>query len=62
MCFNEYDQVIPMVFGADGKDKPMSLYLDGTPKVFAVLGTKMYYDGAVWQELSLQEIDKSEIK
>jgi hypothetical protein len=62
MSFKEYDQVIPMVFGADGKDKPMSLYSDGSPKIFQVLGTKICYDGAVWQELSLQEIDKSEIK
>ena len=55
MCFNEYDQVIPMVYGADGKEKPMSLKNDGTPKVFTVLGTKIFFDGAVWQELYLQE-------
>lgn len=56
MKFNLYDEVIPMVYGYDGKDRPMSLYKDGTPKRFQVLGTKIYYDGAVWQELSLQEI------
>ena len=61
MSFKMYDQVIPMVYGADGKDRPMSLYQDGTPKVFQVLGSKIYYDGAVWQELSLQEVDKNEI-
>lgn len=61
MSFKLYDQVIPMVYGADGKDRPMSLYQDGTPKVFQVLGSKIYYDGAVWQELSLQEVDKSEV-
>ena len=61
MSFKMYDQVIPMVYGADGKDRPMSLYQDGTPKVFQVLGSKIYYDGAVWQELSLQEVDKSEV-
>jgi hypothetical protein len=26
-----------------------------------VLGTKIFYDGAVWQELSLQEVDKTKI-
>ena len=61
MSFKMYDQVIPMVYGADGKDRPMSLYQDGTPKVFQVLGSKIYYDGAVWQELSLQEVDKRKV-
>lgn len=56
MCFEEYDQVIPMVYGADGQDKPMSLTSDRKPKVFEVLGTNIFYDGAVWQELSLQEV------
>lgn len=55
MSFVENDQVIPMVYGADGQDHPMSLNKDGTPKVFSVLGTKKYYNGAVWQELYLQE-------
>lgn len=55
MSFKLYDQVIPMVYTNNG-DKPMSLYKDGTPKIFQVLGSKIYYDGAVWQELSLQEI------
>ena len=56
MSFKMYDQVIPMVYGADGKDRPMSKNQDGSPKVFQVLGSKIYYDGAVWQELSLQEV------
>ena len=55
MSFKIYDQVIPMVYGADGKDRPMSLKLDGSPKVFTVLGTKIFYDGAIFQEISLQE-------
>lgn len=55
MSFNLYDKVIPMVYGADGKDHPMSLNKDGSPKVFEVLGSKIYYDGAIWQEISLQE-------
>lgn len=56
MCFSIGDEVIPMVYGSDGQDHPMSIYVDGTAKVFRVLGTKIYYDGAVWQELSLQEV------
>ena len=61
MSFKLYDQVIPMVYGADGEDHPMSTYQDGSAKVFQVLGSNIYYDGAVWQELSLQEVDKSEV-
>lgn len=56
MCFSIGDKVIPMVYGADGKDRPMSTYQHGSQKIFQVLGTKIYYDGAVWQELSLQEV------
>lgn len=56
MLFKEYDEVIPMVYGADGKDHPMSYYKDGTPKKFKILGVKPYYNGASWQELYLQEI------
>ena len=59
MSFEIYDQVIPMVYGVDGQDHPMSKNKDGSPKVFQVLGSKIYYDGAVWQELSLQEVDKT---
>jgi hypothetical protein len=58
MVFDIGDEVIPMIYGADGKDKPMSLYADATPKVFRVCGTKIFYDGAVWQELTLQEVTK----
>ena len=53
------NEVIPMVYGADGVDRPMSRYKDGTPKVFVVVGTKFIYDGAVWQELTLQEKTQS---
>lgn len=55
MTFNIGDEVVPMVFDAEGKDVPLSRYKNGTPKVFKVLGVRPYYDGAVWQELSLQE-------
>lgn len=60
MCFEVGDQVIPMVYGANGQDRPMSLYSDMTPKIFQVLAVKPYYDGAVWQELTLQEVAKTE--
>ena len=53
--FNIGDVVIPMVYGANGVDKPMSKYKDGTHKKFKVLGNRIFYDGAVWQELTLQE-------
>lgn len=56
MSFVIGDIVVPMVFGVDGNDRPMSLYNNGNPKKFQVLGKKMFYDGAVWQELSLQEV------
>lgn len=56
MCFHIGDEVVPMVFNYLGQDAPMSLYKDGSPKVFSVIGTKIFYDGAVWQELTLQEV------
>ena len=56
MSFNIGDKTIPMVYGFDGQDHPMSNYMDGTPKVFRVVGLKFIYDGAVWQELTLQEV------
>jgi hypothetical protein len=51
MFFKIYDEVIPMTYGSNGVDKPMS-----NNKKFKVLGTKIFYDGAVWQELHLQEV------
>lgn len=58
MTFEMYDQVIPMVYGANGKDRPISYYKDGTPKVFEVLGTKIPNNGAIFQEIYAQELDK----
>lgn len=55
MTFHIGDKVVPYKYSANGKDIPMSLNKDGTAKIFAVIGNKMIYDGAVWQELSLQE-------
>lgn len=58
MTFITGDEVIPKVFGANGIDIPMSKYKDGTSKIFRVCGIKFIYDGAVWQELALQEVTK----
>lgn len=55
MCFDIGDEVIPMVYTAKGVDMPMSTDKAGNAKVFIVVGIKIYYDGAVWQELTLQE-------
>jgi hypothetical protein len=56
MSFDLYDEVIPTVLGANGQENPLSTYKNGDPKVFKVLGTRKFFNGAVWQELSLQEI------
>lgn len=59
MVFDVGDIVMPKVRDAYGVDNPISLYRDKTtPKLFRVCGTKLYYDGAVWQELTLQEVSK----
>ena len=55
MTFQQYDRVIPMVRNYIGSDVPMSYTTTGAVMEFNVLGVKIYYDGAVWQELSLQE-------
>lgn len=55
MSFRLHDEVIPMIFGANRQDVPMSKYQNGTPKVFEVVGSNIIYDGAVWQELTLLE-------
>jgi hypothetical protein len=56
MTFVEGDVVIPYTMGANGYEEPISTYNDGTAKSFQVVGTNIYYDGAVWQELTLQEV------
>ena len=53
MTFNLYDEVLPCYKTPYG-DAPMSM-ADGKAKTFTVLGSKVYFDGAVWQEISLQE-------
>ena len=60
MSFHLHDKVIPMVYGYDGKDRPMSKYQNGNGKVFEVVGSNIFYDGAVWQELTLQEVSQTQ--
>ncbi|MBR2388218.1 MAG: hypothetical protein IKB02_05560 [Clostridia bacterium] len=56
MAFVEGDVVIPYIMGANGYNEPISAYNNGEAKLFKVVGTNIYYDGAVWQELTLQEV------
>ena len=55
MMFSVGDIVIPHVATPNG-DRPMSSKPDGTPKEFLVTGVTLVSDGAVWQELQLQEV------
>lgn len=55
MLFDIGDLVIPYIAVADGKTEPLSIKLDGTPKVFKVTQIRPYFDGAFWQEITLQE-------
>jgi hypothetical protein len=54
MIFDIYDEVVP-TYNTPFGDAPLSLAENGKPKLFKVLGSKAYFDGAVWQELTLQE-------
>lgn len=56
MSFANGMEVVPYIRSADGKDVPMSRKRDGKAKGFRIMKTKKIYDGAVWQELTLQEI------
>lgn len=55
MMFSVGDIVTPHVATPNG-DRPMSSKPDGTPKEFLVTGVTLISDGAVWQELQLQEV------
>ena len=55
MTFNIRDLVIPYIPTARDGTEPMSIKLDGTPKVFQVTQVRPYFDGACWQEIMLQE-------
>lgn len=54
------DEIVPTILGARGKDVPMSKAENGQPKTFEVVGSRVYYDGASWQELRLIEKGYSE--
>lgn len=63
MLFQNGDIVVPYNYVQNGREKPMSLAVDGTEKSFEVLGTNIIYDGAIWQELSVREyLNKTVIK
>lgn len=53
--FSMYDVVVPMKYSKIGEEIPISRYQNGKRKEFYVVGIKLIYDGAVWQELTLQE-------
>lgn len=55
MTFDIYDEVLPMKYTPNGEDVPMSITNYGTAKTFVVLGAEIFYDGAVWQKLTLME-------
>lgn len=55
MTFEIGDEVIPMVYTANGIDEPISKKKDNSPKVFRIVGREIIYDGAVWQKIYLQE-------
>lgn len=57
MLFDIYDEVLPMVSQPSHPNVPMSLLPNGNAKTFSVLGSRIYYDGAIWQELTIQEYD-----
>lgn len=59
MLFEHYDKVVPMVRNGDGIDLAMSYDKNGLAKVFDVVGVKVFFDGAVWQELTLRESGES---
>ena len=58
MLFEIYDEVCPLMLNNKGYDTPMSYTANNLPKTFIVIGSKVYYDGAIWQELTLQEFSR----
>ena len=48
MQFEIGNEVVPMIMNNKGEDVPMS-----KDKVFQVVGNEVYYDGAVWQKITL---------
>lgn len=52
--FNKYDIIIPYVI-KKGKEVPLRVNEDGTPKKFRIIGISYSYDGLLKQKLSIQE-------
>lgn len=55
MLFHNGDIVVPYVATPNG-DRPMSILPDGTAKPFRITGVTLVSDGAIWQELQVQEV------
>lgn len=55
LTFRPHDVVVPMIKKADGKSAPLDIDEKGEPMTFNVLAVRVFYDGAVWQELTLQQ-------
>lgn len=60
MIFDINDAVVPYIATANGQTEPLSLTIDGKPKVFKVTQIRPYFDGAFWQELQLQEKNRGQ--
>jgi len=54
--FDIGDTVIPMKNTISG-DSPMALDLNGNAKKFTIIAVELVFDGAIWQQLVLQEIN-----
>ena len=52
--FKKYDIIIPYVI-KKGKEVPLRVNEDGTPKKFRIIGISYSYDGLLKQKLSIQE-------
>lgn len=56
MLFSIGDIVVPYIFGANGKEIPMSKYKDGLPKQFKIIKSGVQYAGSPRSEILIQEI------
>lgn len=57
MTFSYGDRVIPYEYDSEsGTDKPIATNKDGTPVVYEVAKNTITFNGCVWQNLTLQEV------
>lgn len=56
MVIGNGEKVIVMAYNGNGEDVPVATKENEKPVVFRVIKTKYVYDGAVFQELTLQEV------